>query len=115
MPVPDQTTIPTSERGFQEYTEFVSVYGDTVRAYESSSAMAPHVWVNIATNDPHPTHEPGKAIAHLNVEQAIQLRDALDTFISCIPERWEEGISLLPESERERQRKMRNTTEEVSE
>jgi hypothetical protein len=37
---------------------------------------------------------------HLNLEQAIALRAALDQFIESVPERWDGGAETLAEAKR---------------
>ncbi len=72
-----------SARGFAHFDPIPSEYGGTIRAYESSSAMGPHVWVRTVCpfdlNDPEgPTTE---AVAHLSLENVERLRDHLTWLI----------------------------------
>lgn len=95
-----------SDRGFAQYIDKDGVetnYGHVVRVYESSAASAPYVWLNIkgtthvGEHDEIENYSPGTMFqgkwipptrivqgdisAHLNVEGAIRVRDALDEFI----------------------------------
>jgi len=86
------------DRGFAQYLECTDTYGNTVRVKESSAAMYDAVWVFIEGGlvmvDPaDPAHcqrlvdsagnEVKQAAAtHLNLEQAIKLRDALSEWIA---------------------------------
>lgn len=64
-------------RGFRIYTEFVDTYGKKVDVLESSLATEWRVWIHA---------EDGSA--HLNAEQAEQVRDALDEWLrEYYPER----------------------------
>lgn len=66
----------TTQRGFIIYDKFTDTYGNDVRVQESSSATRDAVWIFC-------NEAPGRAgSAHLNVEQAKRVRDALDAFIS---------------------------------
>lgn len=67
----------TDTRGFLGYAQFDDTYGAQVRVKESSSANGPHVWIfvgggRLSNND---------GSAHLTIEQAVLVRDALDRFI----------------------------------
>lgn len=76
--------ITETDRGFHLYGDPVTTTcGHEVHVYESSAAKGPHCWLTI---DPSETTR-GTA-AHLNVEQAIAIRDRLDAFIAEVPERW---------------------------
>lgn len=104
-----------SERGFAQYIGAEGIetdYGERVRVYESSAARGPRVWLQTkgeAHIDEHDEIEeyspgtmfqgewipptrivPGSLSAHLDVEQATRVRDALDEFIRTVPERWGE-------------------------
>lgn len=75
--------VQISDRGFKHPDPIPSAYGGTIKAYESSSAMHPHIWVLIECpahlNEPDgPTVE---AVAHLRIEHAQQLRDQLTYLI----------------------------------
>lgn len=72
-----------SDRGFQQGDPISGTDGDTVRVYESSAAIGPHLWVNITEptnrNDPEgPVHD---ATVHLKLEDATRLRDDLTAII----------------------------------
>lgn len=79
-----------TERGFANYDEFTDSYGASVTVRESSAASAPHVWLFIddgGTACPPgfpgiPEGRTNEASAHLTVEQAVRVRDALDAFIA---------------------------------
>ena len=87
MSEPNRTV---TERGFDSYDEFTDSYGATIRVQESSAAPAPHVWVFVdggGTEAPVgfpglPEGRKNDGSAHLTVEQARRLRDALDAFIA---------------------------------
>lgn len=67
----------TDARGFTQFTELTDTYGATVRVKESSSAEASKVWIFVqggAVNG-------NNGAAHLDLEQARQVRDALDEWI----------------------------------
>jgi hypothetical protein len=86
---------PSNDRGFLTYAggPIKTSYGHTIRVQESSAASGPHVWLFI---DDSPTVA-GKN-PHLNLEQAIALRAALDQFIQGVPEHWEDGQEMLTEA-----------------
>jgi len=74
----------TTERGFHEYAEFADAYGCRVRVRESSSAQAAHVWIFCDKDEKDCVFHLGEWQAyspHLNLAQAIKMRDALDRFI----------------------------------
>lgn len=65
------------QRGFFQYAELTDTYGATVRVKESSSAEEAKVWIfseGGAVNG-------NKGAAHLSLEQAKQVRDALTEWI----------------------------------
>lgn len=80
----------TSNRGFHQYGEpFLCTYGTRLRVYESSSAEAPHVWLNMKADLRVLRDEGrGEATAHLNEEQARALVARLQAWLDEIPERW---------------------------
>lgn len=63
-----------SSRGFKHMSTVEGTYPEPwdLRVYESSSAMAPHIWLAMSQGN----H------AHMTLEQAEQLRDQLDYLIS---------------------------------
>ena len=63
-----------TERGFRLYGELMDSYGNDIRVQESSAANGPHVWIFIDAG--------GDLCPHLNVAQAIEVRDALSLFIA---------------------------------
>ena len=76
-------------RGFANYDEFTDSYGAKVTVRESSAALEPHVWLFIegggtACKPGTPGIPEGRTndgSAHLTVEQAACVRDALSAFI----------------------------------
>jgi hypothetical protein len=84
----------TNDRGFLAYAggPIETDYGHTIRVQESSAASGPHVWLFIGEGD-QPGTDP-----HLDLEQAIALRAALDQFIEGVPERWANGQEVLNEA-----------------
>lgn len=68
-----------SPRGFARLPPIPSEYGGQARAYESSAALAPHIWLNVecpaSLNEPEgPTIE---AVMHMTVENARKLGEQL--------------------------------------
>lgn len=59
-----------SDRGFLHFEEIEGTYGDTIRAYESSSAERHCIWIH--SNSPN-VGSRGEASVHLPVEQARRL------------------------------------------
>lgn len=88
---------PSNDRGFLTYAggPIRTSYGHEVRVQESSSAEGPHVWLFIGDSPTTSSHHP-----HLDLEQAVALRAALDQFIEGVPERWSDGQSLLDGAKR---------------
>jgi hypothetical protein len=69
----------TSDRGFTSGDEIPSEYGGHVRAYESSAAEAPHIWV-MATAPAdlnRPDGEMVEAPLHLTVDNARKLAEQI--------------------------------------
>lgn len=80
-------------RGFKQSEELICTYGTKVRVQESSAAMEPHIWIYM--DQPHDinsaciamqtdqeyTGEYSTASAHLTLEQAKEIRDALTHLI----------------------------------
>jgi hypothetical protein len=81
-PMKPMPGITLSSRGFKRGEPIPSTYGGAVRVYESSSAMAPHLWV--AVTCPADLNKPDgpevEAVAHITLESAEALRDQL-TFL----------------------------------
>ncbi|MET9517435.1 hypothetical protein [Streptomyces sp. NPDC002994] len=90
---------PTNDRGFLLYggEPIQTDYGHTIRVTESSSADGPHVWLFVDESEV----VPGPPNPHLNLEQAIRLREALDQFIEGVPDRWTDGAKMLAEAKRQ--------------
>lgn len=82
--------VTRGDRGFHGYGgSVVCTYGTTVMVYESSSALGPHVWLNVKVDPLRLTDQPaGEGAAHLNEEQARALVARLQTWIDEIPKRW---------------------------
>jgi hypothetical protein len=80
MSTPNRSTTP---RGFTTYDDFTDSYGARVVVRQSSAASAPHVWLFIDGGDTGKTGgiRENDGSAHLTVEQATRVRDALDAFI----------------------------------
>lgn len=73
-----------NDRGFREYAALVDSYGSRVRVVESSSAEHRHVWIFSEKDGKDGVFHLGEWQSyspHLNVAQAIKLRDALTRFI----------------------------------
>jgi hypothetical protein len=79
----EPVVITMSSRGFKRAEPVPSEYGGAVRVYESSSAMAPHLWV--AVSCPADLNKPDgpevEAVAHLTLDNARLLRDQLTYLI----------------------------------
>lgn len=86
MPEPNRYT---NDRGFIMYDTFLDDYGADVRVQESSSAEDPKVWIFVRGGSTASKDKANDGQAHLDVEQAERVRDALDTFLKEIPERWD--------------------------
>ena len=65
-----------TSRGFAIYDEFVDSYNNVVRIQESSSAEGSYCWIFV---DDHKSDNPPGA--HLSIEQAKKLVEALQSFI----------------------------------
>ncbi|HEX5565410.1 MAG TPA: hypothetical protein VFY14_00445 [Streptomyces sp.] len=95
----DQPTVgeptPFNDRGFLAYAggPIHTNYGHEIRVQESSAADGPHVWLFISDSPTVANHNP-----HLNLDQAIALRAALDQFIEGVPNRWDGGQKMLNEA-----------------
>jgi hypothetical protein len=70
-----------TSRGFDTYDEFRDSYGAEVTVRQSSAASGPHVWLFITGGAMVSPDHPNDGSAHLTVEQAKRVRDALDAFI----------------------------------
>jgi hypothetical protein len=68
--IPSGATWPARD-SFRIYAEFVDTYGAKVDVRESSLATERRVWIHA-----------GDGAAHLNVEQAKAVRDALDEWLN---------------------------------
>jgi hypothetical protein len=74
----------TTERGFTIYDQFTDTYGKRVCVQESSLATEFRCWIFV---------DGSRAGAHLNVSQAIRVRDALDAYITEAHEQETQGPS----------------------
>lgn len=79
----EEPTPQLSKRGFKHMDPVPSSYGGYIRAYESSAATAPHIWVRTVCpanlNDRFGATV--EAVAHLTLPNAIKLRSQLDYLI----------------------------------
>lgn len=79
--MPDHLT-PTGggDRGFTYLPPIDGAYGGTVRAYESSAARGPHVWLSARSpeTDDGPAQE---VILHLTAEAAWQFAEQLQALV----------------------------------
>ena len=73
-PLPD-----LSGRGFTHLPEIPSNYGGHIRAYESSAASSPHLWVRIECpeNPNAPDGPTREAVVHLTLDNARRLAEQL--------------------------------------
>jgi hypothetical protein len=72
------TGFEVTGRGFRHYEPIKTDYGHVVRVYESSAAKGPCLWLAVELDQGLPM-EPGTA--HLTLEQATAIRDALSAAI----------------------------------
>ncbi len=81
--VPPHLIVTMTARGFKHLPPIPSSYGGTVRAYESSNAEGPHVW--LTSECPSDLNRPDspqvETPMHLTVESAQQLVDQLQFLI----------------------------------
>jgi hypothetical protein len=77
--IPDHLRPVTSDRGFNRLPAIPSEYGGNVRVYESSAAMAPHIWLNATApvNLNEPDGETCSVPIHLTLESASKLADQI--------------------------------------
>lgn len=68
-----------TDRGFRHWEPIPTSYGHEIRVYESSAASAPHIWLAV-DGEKAITDFPGTA--HLTLDQAKAVRDALDEAIT---------------------------------
>lgn len=71
--------VDKSSRGFLQGGPIPSEYGGSIRAYESSSAEGPHLWVRIEcpVDFNNPDGERKDAVVHLTLENAKALEKQL--------------------------------------
>lgn len=79
----DHLKITTTNRGFDHMAPIPSEYGGTIRAYESSAAIEPGIWVRAVA--PVSLNEPNgltvEAPMHLTAENAWRLAEQLMTLV----------------------------------
>lgn len=66
----------SNERGLRVFGVIQDTYGHEITVRESSAASGPHVWLSIDCNQAVMFPDP-----HLDLQDAIELRDALNEFI----------------------------------
>lgn len=76
-PPPDDELPQYSDRGFKHFDPIEGRYGGSIRAYESSAASAPHIWISIT-----PPLDSIDPTVHLHLEDAVRLRDHLGYLIA---------------------------------
>lgn len=69
--MPDHLTPITSDRGFARLPSVPGTHGGLVRTYESSAAMAPHLWLQAVDTDGR------EVVLHLTAENAWYLGEQL--------------------------------------
>lgn len=67
----EHLTVETSDRGFDALPPIPSEYGGDVRAYESSAASGPHIWLAATAKNG------GLVRIHLTAENAWRLAEQL--------------------------------------
>ena len=75
----------TDERGFILYEDLTDSYGARVSVKESSNASGHHVWIFVEGGGV----DNNNGSAHLDINQAKSIRDALSKFIDGVYDRWE--------------------------
>jgi hypothetical protein len=79
-----------SERGFVHLDPVRTDYGADVRIYESSAAMAPHIW--LAVDQPPPKNggemAEAHAHAHMSLPQAEEIHAQLGHMIERTKKNW---------------------------
>ncbi|WP_341719854.1 hypothetical protein QQG74_09210 [Micromonospora sp. FIMYZ51] len=72
-------TRTTTDRGFGHLPPIPSEYGGEIRAYESSAASGPHIWVRATApaNMNDPTGPTVEAPMHLTADNARRLAEQL--------------------------------------
>lgn len=70
-----------SDRGFKHLEEIVCSYGSGVRVYESSAASQPYIWLRVEQGKHGSSLGEATAVAHLTLEQAIDLCGQLEWII----------------------------------
>jgi hypothetical protein len=72
-------TPQVSDRGFTSLPALPSTYGGEVRAYESSSAEGPHIWLNVSCPEDlnNRSGVMKEAVAHMTAEDAKRLGEQL--------------------------------------
>lgn len=62
-PPAEHLAATATDRGFDHYPAIPGAYGGEVRAYESSAASGPHVWLSVDGETIHLTAENAKKLA----------------------------------------------------
>lgn len=75
------TRIDTTNRGFGVYADFVDSYGAKIAVYESSAATDYCVWVAARGG----SLTDNNAAMHLTREEATELRDGINAWLSEVP------------------------------
>lgn len=78
------TSFKTTDRGFKHYEPIETSYGHEIRVYESSAATRPCIWLSVKLTEEESRNSgiaPCEANAHMTIEQAEMVRDAIDTAI----------------------------------
>lgn len=74
----------TTDRGFKHYEPIKTDYGHEIRVYESSAATRPCIWLSVELTEEE-SHGSGiapcEARAHMTIEQAEMVRNAIDAAI----------------------------------
>lgn len=72
-----------SGRGFAAMPDIPGEYGGYVKVYESSAALAPHLWLKVVS--PVDANEPlgpmDEAVLHMTAENAWRLAEQLQTMV----------------------------------
>lgn len=79
LTVESHLDVTITERGFKHLPPIASTYGGHVRAYESSAALEPHVWLTSVApvNLSDPTGPTAEAPLHLTLDAARRLIEQL--------------------------------------
>lgn len=78
---PDHLTVDVSPRDFVLLPAIPSEYGGEIKVYESSAALAPHVWLSATDTNTGPGGQPVEACIHLTAENAWKLAEQLMSLV----------------------------------